>query len=263
MWLSRMRLRATQIASCRLRLVSSTIMRFPPRTKMVTDFVSPHPSTTKHLSLVVPNATSFTALALPSLSGVSSWKRGTMRPPVAMASSSSSTPPTQRTAGSFRWYSRWFASSSNPHWHMTRLAPLSRHCCTMSSKYFLSAFCSDSYFSTVSMSSLCFVFGFGGSNGHVRMAMRASSMRLGICGWLNSLSMTRPCTRVVSSSFPPTFPSTLMRSRLTSLRFRSATATTACTQISAICLLHLPTILLLSVVMHVCTRFSKFCDVQS
>ena len=35
---------------------------------------------------------------LPSLSGVSSLKRGTMRAPVAMASSSISTPPTHRTA---------------------------------------------------------------------------------------------------------------------------------------------------------------------
>ena len=42
------------------------------------------------------------------------WKRGTMRAPVASASSSSSTPPTQRTAGRPWCISRWLASSSKP-----------------------------------------------------------------------------------------------------------------------------------------------------
>ena len=42
------------------------------------------------------------------------WKRGTMRAPVASASSSSSTPPTQRTAGRLLCSSRWLASSSKP-----------------------------------------------------------------------------------------------------------------------------------------------------
>lgn len=45
--------------------------------------------------------------------------RGTMRAPVAIAMSSSSTPPTQRTAGSWFCSRRWLASSSKPHWQIT------------------------------------------------------------------------------------------------------------------------------------------------
>lgn len=37
-------------------------------------------------------------------------------------------PPTHLTAGSFFWSKRWLASSSNPHWQMTRLAPVSKIC---------------------------------------------------------------------------------------------------------------------------------------
>jgi len=37
-------------------------------------------------------------------------------------------PPTQRTAGSWRCRSRWLASSSKPHWQMTRFAPVSFTC---------------------------------------------------------------------------------------------------------------------------------------
>ena len=51
------------------------------------------------LSLVVPNSISRTVPATPSFLESSSSKRGTMRPPVAMAISSISTPPTQRIAG--------------------------------------------------------------------------------------------------------------------------------------------------------------------
>lgn len=51
--------------------------------------------------------------------------RGTMRPPVAIAMSSISGPPTHRTAGRSFFSNKWFASSSNPHWQMTRLAPVS------------------------------------------------------------------------------------------------------------------------------------------
>lgn len=67
--------------------------------------------------------TSHTTPALPSFSGVSSENLGTMRAPVAIASNSISTPPTHLTAGSSFTNSKWFASSSNPHWHITRLAP--------------------------------------------------------------------------------------------------------------------------------------------
>mmetsp|Transcript_99083 Transcript_99083/g.308756 ORF Transcript_99083/g.308756 Transcript_99083/m.308756 type:complete len:235 (+) Transcript_99083:647-1351(+) len=79
------------------------------------------------------------------------------------------------------------------------------------------------------MSSLCLVLGFGGSKGQVRMAIFASLTTLGICGWLKSLSTMMPRIRVVSSSLPPTLPSTLMRSKLTSRRSRLATERTAST----------------------------------
>mmetsp|Transcript_87388 Transcript_87388/g.120367 ORF Transcript_87388/g.120367 Transcript_87388/m.120367 type:complete len:278 (-) Transcript_87388:37-870(-) len=85
------------------------------------------------------------------------------------------------------------------------------------------------------MSSLCLVLGLGGSNGQVRMAIFASSTLLGICGWLKSLSTMIPLIKVDSSSFPPTLPSTLMRSKFTSERSRSATDKTASTQIRASC----------------------------
>ena len=128
----------------------------------------------------------------------------------------------------------------------------------MSLKYFSSCARSSSYFSAVSMSILCLVFGLGGSNGHVRMAILAFSMVFAICGCEMSLSSTMPFTSVVSSSLPPTLPSTFMRSRFTSRRSMSATAITALTQISAISRLHRLTILLESVVMHVRTSGSMF-----
>mmetsp|Transcript_36731 Transcript_36731/g.108312 ORF Transcript_36731/g.108312 Transcript_36731/m.108312 type:complete len:264 (+) Transcript_36731:1087-1878(+) len=257
MELSRTRLRATQIASCSERLISSSTILLPPRTKIVTAFMLGQPSTTSILSLVVPNDTSRTDRAKPSFSAASSEKRGTMRAPVAIASSSISTPPTHRTAGRPSCMSRWLASSSKPHWHTTSPAPESLHSCTMSVKYFCSWRRSSSNFSTVSMSTLCLVLGFGGSNGHVRIAIFTSVRTLGICGWEKSLSMTRPSTRRVSSIVPPTLPSTLMRSRLTSRRSRSATAMTALTQISAMLRLRRPTILEDSVVMHVLISGSR------
>ncbi len=92
------------------------------------------------------------------------------------------------------------------------------------------------------ISSLCFVLGRGGSNGQVRMAMRASSTLLGICGCDMSLSMSTPLMSVVSARDPPTLPSTLMRSNRTSLRSRSATCNTASTAICANCLCSLDTL---------------------
>ena len=86
--------------------------------------------------------------------------------------------------------------------------------------------------------------------------MRASRMALSIWGWLMSLSMTIPSIKHVSSILPPTLPSTLIRSRFTSRRSRSATASTALTHISANCRLWRPTILEDSVVMHVRTSGS-------
>lgn len=57
----------------------------PPRMKMVTALEFLHCSMTSILSLVVPKEISFTSPAKPNFSGVSSEKRGTIRPPVAMA----------------------------------------------------------------------------------------------------------------------------------------------------------------------------------
>mmetsp|Transcript_4356 Transcript_4356/g.11825 ORF Transcript_4356/g.11825 Transcript_4356/m.11825 type:complete len:218 (+) Transcript_4356:166-819(+) len=97
--LSRTKLRVTHRASCKDRLISSKTILLPPRTKMVTALVLGQPSMTSILSLVVPKLTSLTEPAVPSLSALSSSKRGTMRAPVAMASSSISTPPTHLMAG--------------------------------------------------------------------------------------------------------------------------------------------------------------------
>lgn len=57
--------------------------------KMVTALEFLHCSITSILSLVVPKEISRTSPAKPNFSGVSSEKRGTMRPPVAMAISCS------------------------------------------------------------------------------------------------------------------------------------------------------------------------------
>merc|ERR1719431_2410355 len=136
--LSRTRLRTTQRASCIDRLASSMIILVPPRRKMVTAFELAHSSITSILSLVVPKLISLTLPAVPSLSELSSWNLGTILPPVAMAISSISGPPTHRTAGRSRWRRRWFASSSKPHWQIARLAP--------------AAFTSSTIFSNVSFS---------------------------------------------------------------------------------------------------------------
>ena len=66
----------------------------PPLRNIVTAFEFLHSSITSILSLVVPKVISRTTPAEPSLSDVSSWKRGTIRPPVAIAMSSISGPPT-------------------------------------------------------------------------------------------------------------------------------------------------------------------------
>ena len=85
----------------------------------------------------------------------------------------------------------------------------------------------------------------------------ASLTVLGICGWLMSLSMMMPRISSVSSSVPPTLPSTLMRSKLTSLRSIVATLSTASTAMSAMRRLYLFTILELSVVMAVFVSTSR------
>mmetsp|Transcript_46982 Transcript_46982/g.92751 ORF Transcript_46982/g.92751 Transcript_46982/m.92751 type:complete len:232 (-) Transcript_46982:687-1382(-) len=185
-------------------------------------------------SFSVPKETSRTSAAFPSLSLDSSSNRGTILPPVAMAISSSSTPPTHRTEGSFFCIRRWFASSSNPHWQITKLAPDLRTRSTMSVKYSASAAWSFLKSSAVLMSSLCLVFGLGGSNGQVRMQILASLISFAIWGWLVSLSITIPLISLVSSSLPPGFPSILIRSKFTSLLSLSATANTASTAIWAI-----------------------------
>mmetsp|Transcript_81565 Transcript_81565/g.243191 ORF Transcript_81565/g.243191 Transcript_81565/m.243191 type:complete len:228 (-) Transcript_81565:894-1577(-) len=138
---SRMRFRTQQFASWRHRFASSTTIWFPPRTRTVTALEFRQSSITSIWSFVVPKVISRTTPADPSFSAFSSSKRGTILPPVAMAMSSSSTPPTHLTAGSFCWYSRWLASSSKPHWQMTKFAPASLMCLIWSRKYF----CSFSY----------------------------------------------------------------------------------------------------------------------
>lgn len=64
---------------------------FPPLMKMVTALEFWHCSMRSILSLVVPKEISLTTPAKPSFSAVSSQKRGTMRPPVAMAINCSET----------------------------------------------------------------------------------------------------------------------------------------------------------------------------
>mmetsp|Transcript_6540 Transcript_6540/g.13108 ORF Transcript_6540/g.13108 Transcript_6540/m.13108 type:complete len:238 (-) Transcript_6540:453-1166(-) len=209
-------------------------------------------------SLVVPKDSSWTRPAVPSFCALSSEKRGTMRALQAMAISSSSTPPTHRTAGSPSCMSKWLASSSKPHWQMTRLAPLSLTFLIMSRKYCFSAACISWYACTLSSSSLCFVFGLGGSKAHVSTQSLTSFRSFSICGCDMSLSMTMPRTSFESSSEPPTLPSILIRSRLTSLRSMSATESTASTAISAIGRCARLTILELSVVMATSTSFSLF-----
>mmetsp|Transcript_51986 Transcript_51986/g.149860 ORF Transcript_51986/g.149860 Transcript_51986/m.149860 type:complete len:224 (+) Transcript_51986:337-1008(+) len=137
---SRTRFRTQQLASWRQRLASSTTIWLPPRTRMVTALEFAQSSITSIWSLVVPNVISLTVPAFPSLSSVNSSNLGTILPPVAMAISSSSTPPTHRTAGNLFWYNKWFASSSKPHWQITRLAPhlcrawiwSRKYCCSLS-----------------------------------------------------------------------------------------------------------------------------------
>merc|ERR1712136_257225 len=91
-----------------------------------------HPSITNILSLVVPKESSRTMPASPNLSAVNSQKRGTIRPPVAIAINSISGPPTHLTAGNSFCNNKWFASSSKPHWQMTKLDPESFTCLIIS-----------------------------------------------------------------------------------------------------------------------------------
>ena len=65
------------------------------------------------------------------------------------------------------------------------------------------------------------------------MAIFASWTSLGIWGWEKSLSIKMPSINWVSSILPPVFYCILIKSRLTSLRSRSATLNTAFTAISA------------------------------
>mmetsp|Transcript_13560 Transcript_13560/g.37522 ORF Transcript_13560/g.37522 Transcript_13560/m.37522 type:complete len:201 (-) Transcript_13560:557-1159(-) len=199
-----------QSASCMDRLISSMIILLPPRTRMVTALLLAQSSMKIILSLDVPNDTSRTRPAVPSFSGASSLKRGTMRAPHAMASSSISTPPTQRTAGSLFWTRRWLASSSKPHWQIASVAPHPLTRSTMSTKYCCSWLYRRSYLSTVSMVMLCLVLGRGGSKGHVRMQILASRISLAMPGWLMSLSRTTPYTSCESSICPPALPSSLI-----------------------------------------------------
>lgn len=80
---------------------------------------------------------------------------------------------------------------------------------------------------------LCLVFGFGGSNGQVKIHILASLISLTIYGWLISFSSKIPSINYVSSSEAPVFPYTLIKSKLTSFLSRLATLKTAFTAILA------------------------------
>mmetsp|Transcript_24932 Transcript_24932/g.45786 ORF Transcript_24932/g.45786 Transcript_24932/m.45786 type:complete len:223 (-) Transcript_24932:732-1400(-) len=103
---SRMRFLTQQFASCRHLFASSTAIWLPPRTRIVTALEFAQSSITSICSLDVPKVSSRTQPATPSFCAESSSNLGTIRPPVAMAMSSNSTPPTHRTAGNLFWYSR-------------------------------------------------------------------------------------------------------------------------------------------------------------
>ena len=83
------------------------------------------------------------------------------------------------------------------------------------------------------MSILYLLFGFGGSKGIFNIHIFASSTFFTICGWLISLSITIPPINWVSPRLPPTFPSTLIISKLTSFLSKSATDKIASTAILA------------------------------
>ena len=87
------------MASCNERFASSTIILLPPLISTVTALELSHCSITNIRSFVVPKDTSRTRPARPNLASDNSWNLGTMRPPVAMAMSSNSTPPTHLIAG--------------------------------------------------------------------------------------------------------------------------------------------------------------------
>lgn len=161
---------------------------------------------------------------------------------VKEVATSISGPPTHRTAGSSFCRSKWFASSSKPHWQITRFAPVSFTRLIISSNFSFSYSRNFLYSSTLVMSNLCFVLGRGGSNGHVKMAIFASLTELGMPGCDMSLSTRTPLIKDVSDSCPPSFPSTLIRSNRTSFRSKSATEMTASTAICANCRCSLETL---------------------
>lgn len=128
----------TQRASWRHLLASSQIVLLPPLIRIVIAFDLEQSEINITLSLVVPKEISLIDPAFPNFSGVISSNLGMILPPVAIAISSISTPPTHLTAGSSFYINKWFASSSNPHWQSTTLAPESLTYLTMSTKYFYS-----------------------------------------------------------------------------------------------------------------------------
>lgn len=66
------------------------------------------------------------------------------------------------------------------------------------------------------MFKLYFVFGFGGSNGHVTIAIFAFFKLFNICECENSLSIRIPSIRDVSFSDFPGFPIIFIKSKFTS-----------------------------------------------
>ena len=99
----------THKASWRDLVASSTIILDPPRIKTVTALQFEHSSTTSIFSSPVPKWSSLILPAFPNFSAVTSSNLGMILAPVAIATSSMSTPPTHLTAGSLFWRSKWLA----------------------------------------------------------------------------------------------------------------------------------------------------------
>lgn len=191
----------------------------------------------------VPKFISLMTPAFPNFSSVISSNLGIILAPVAIAKSSISTPPTHLTAGKLLCIRRWLASSSKPHWHKTILAPESFTFLTISTKYYCSIAYSFSQSSADLISRPCLVFGFGGSNGQVKIHTLASLISFVIYGCEKSLSSTITSMNALSSRAPPALATILIKSKFTSFLSMSATCNTAWTAKFAQCSWHYDTTL--------------------
>lgn len=90
------------------------------------------------------------------------------------------------------YYSVNYCSGSNWHSDARAIHKFHRNNSVNKLIVWMVAYLSCSNFSTLSISSLCLVLGFGGSNGQVNIASFTSFSSFGIWGWLKSLSNTIP-----------------------------------------------------------------------